>query len=539
MRTHLTDPRADAAGGRQAPPRWRTAGLTDPGLLRRVNEDRFHVDESRGLLMVIDGLGGQAAGGKAADTALAMLRTRLDRQTGPLAGRIREAITIANNEILRQAATRTEWHGMACVLTVAAVENGRAVIGHVGDTRLYKLRPDGIVKVTRDHSPVGEREDALEISETDAMRHPRRNEVYRDVGSERHDRDDPEFIDIYEIPFEPDAALLLCSDGLTDLVSSEAIGHIVAQCAGDADQVVHALVEAANAAGGKDNVTVVYVEREHFAERVRGRGADRPRPLRNLLAGLVLASLAVTVVMMRASPSRPMPLTVGPQLEHLRSAGVVVVRAGDSIADALASAPAGADVIVEPGEYRERLILRDGIRVISRIPRAATLRLPGSASEGEAAVAALGRITSELVGFRIVGDAATPLGTGIIVRDAALSIINCEITGAVRAALDLGGPAAMVIGSDIHDNPGPALAIRSGGSPRVTHNVFARNGLSTRLAAAIDIERGARPHLAGNVFEGLAPLRVADESLRKFLQQDNWFVDNRADSQPASNGRDR
>jgi hypothetical protein len=234
-----------------------------------------------------------------------------------------------------------------------------------------------------------------------------------------------------------------------------------------------------------------------------------------------------------------MPVTVGPQLEHLRSADVVVVRAGDSIAAALASAPAGADVIVEPGEYRERLILRDGIRVISRIPRAATLRLPGSASEGEAAVAALGRITSELVGFRIVGDAATPLGTGIIVRDAALSIINCEITGAVRAALDLGGPAAMVIGSDIHDNPGPALAIRSGGSPRVTHNVFARNGLSTRLAAAIDIERGARPHLAGNVFEGLAPLRVADESLRKFLQQDNWFVDNRADSQPASNGRDR
>jgi hypothetical protein len=219
--------------------------------------------------------------------------------------------------------------------------------------------------------------------------------------------------------------------------------------------------------------------------------------------------------------------------------GVVVVRAGDSIADALAIAPAGADVIVEPGEYRERLILRDGIRVISRIPRAATLRLPGSASEGEAAVVARGPMTSELVGFRIVGDAATPLGTGIIVRDAALSVINCEVTGAVRAAMDLGGPAAVVLGSDIHDNPGTALAIRSGGSPRVTHNVFARNGLSTRLAAAIDVERGARPHLAGNVFEGLAPLRVADESLRKSLQQDNWFVGNRAEPQLPSNGRDR
>ena len=538
---NLTDPRADP--GRDRGPggsRWRAAGLTDAGLLRRVNEDRFYLDETRGLLMVVDGLGGQAAGGKAADTALAMLRTRLDRQTGPVVARIREAITIANNEILRQAASRREWHGMACVLTVAIVENGRAVIGHVGDTRLYKLRPDGIVKITRDHSPVGEREDALEISEADAMRHPRRNEVYRDVGSERHDRDDPDFIDIYEIPFEPDAALLVCSDGLTDLVSSETIGQIVARSAGDADQVVRALVEAANAAGGKDNVTVVYVEREQFAERVRGRAADRPRPFRNLLAVLVLTSLAVTVVMMRASPGRPMPLVVGPQLESPRPEGVVVVRAGESIAAAIASAPAGADVVVEPGEYRERLILRDGVRVISRIPRAAILRLPGSASEGEAAVVARGPMTTELVGFRIVGDAATPLGTGIVVRDAALAVVNCEVTGAVQAALDLGGTAAVVLGSDIHDNPGPALAIRSGAGPRVTHNVFARNGLSSRLAAAIDIERGARPHVAGNVFEGLAPIRVVDETLRRSLQEDNWFVGSRrADPAPAPNGRDR
>jgi serine/threonine protein phosphatase PrpC len=504
-----------------------------------VNEDRFHVDESRGLLMVIDGLGGQAAGGKAADTALAMLRTSIDRHPGPAAARIREAITVANNEILRQAATRPEWHGMACVLTVAVVEHGRAVIGHVGDTRLYKLRPDGIVKITRDHSPVGEREDALEITEADAMRHPRRNEVYRDVGSERHDRDDPDFIDIYEIPFEPDAALLLCSDGLTDLVSSETIGQIVARFAGDADEVVNALVEAANDAGGKDNVTVVYVEREQFAERVRGRAADRPRPFRNLLGGLVLATLAVTVVMMRASPGRPMPVTQGPQLQ-IPSDGAVVVRAGESIGAAIASAPAGTAVIVEPGEYRERLILRDGIRVISRIPRAATLRLPGAASEGEAAVVARGPMTSELVGFRIVGDAATPLGTAIVVRDAALSIVDCEVTGAVKAALDLGGTAAVVIGSDIHDNTGPALAIRPGAMPRVIHNVFFRNGLSTPQAAAIDIERGARPHLAGNVFEGLAPIRVADESLRKSLQEDNWFVGNRrAEGQPATNGRDR
>ena len=119
--------------------------------------------------------------------------------------------------------------------------------------------------MTRDHSPVGEREDAGEISELEAMHHPRRNEVYRDVGSEPHQPDDPDFIEVKEVPFEPDAALLLCSDGLTDLVDSASIQRVVAQWAGHPQQVVDALIEAANAAGGKDNVTVVYVEGEQFA----------------------------------------------------------------------------------------------------------------------------------------------------------------------------------------------------------------------------------------------------------------------------------
>src|SRR6185436_3210473 len=111
------------------------AGATDPGRLRDVNEDRFHVDEARGLFMVVDGIGGQAAGGKAADVALAMLRERLERETGPVRERVREAIAIANNEIYRLASTRPEWNGMACVLTIAVVKDGVATIGHVGDTR--------------------------------------------------------------------------------------------------------------------------------------------------------------------------------------------------------------------------------------------------------------------------------------------------------------------------------------------------------------------------------------------------------------------
>jgi serine/threonine protein phosphatase PrpC len=116
------------------------AGATDPGLQREVNEDRYHVDVARGLFVLVDGVGGQAAGGKAADVALTMLRGRLERETGPIADRVREAITIANNEIHRVASLRPEWMGMACVLTVAVVGERSATIGHVGDTRLYKLR---------------------------------------------------------------------------------------------------------------------------------------------------------------------------------------------------------------------------------------------------------------------------------------------------------------------------------------------------------------------------------------------------------------
>src|SRR5207249_11734528 len=89
----------------------RAAGDTNPGLHREVNEDRFHIDVPRGLFMVIDGVGGQAAGGKAADIALTMLRTRLERETGPLVDRVREAVAIANNEIHRSARWRPEWNG--------------------------------------------------------------------------------------------------------------------------------------------------------------------------------------------------------------------------------------------------------------------------------------------------------------------------------------------------------------------------------------------------------------------------------------------
>jgi serine/threonine protein phosphatase PrpC len=541
------------------------AGGTDAGLQREVNEDRFHIDQGRGLFIVIDGVGGQAAGGKAADVALCMLRERLERETGPVVERVREAITIANNEIYRLASSRPEWDGMACVLTIAVVKDGTATIGHVGDTRLYKLRDGRIEKITSDHSPVGEREDALELSEFEAMRHPRRNEVYRDVGSEPHAPGDPEFVEIHEIPFDTDDALLLCSDGLTDLVDSGSILRAVRERAGDPPAVVRALVDAANAAGGKDNVTAVYIEggtfttarssgflgtQRHAAETA-SQGGSHSRPsesaalshsstptTRRLFGvGAVIVVALVITGFMAYRTAVILSLLEEPTVEAASSSQPAqIVRPDESIAAALSRAQPGSEVVVEPGEYRERVTLKNNIRLVSRVPRGATIRLPATASDAqpEPAVIVTGSSSSELVGFRIVGDARTPLGVGVLVTGSGQSLVDVEVSGATTAAIAFArDSSATLMGSDIHDNPGAALAIQAGATPRITHNVFSRNGLSQHTPATFTIDQGAVPFFQRNVFLGVRPhvFDPLDEAARVRVLSENWFLS------PGSHGR--
>jgi len=504
-------------------PRLSAAGASDVGRQRQVNEDRFHVDAGRGIFIVVDGVGGQAAGGKAADTAIATLRERLERQNGPVADRIRDAITAANNEIHRQAALRPEWSGMACVLTVAVVDADRAVVGHVGDTRLYKLQGSRIDKITPDHSPVGEREDAKEISELEAMRHPRRNEVYRDVGSDAHEAADHDFISITHVDLPAGAALLICSDGLTDLVTADAIRQLVRANAGRPDDVARALIDAANAAGGKDNVTVVYAEGPAFAADVDGTAAGPRFGFGHGVAAALLLMLAALAVWQIGWPARgPVARFVG-----AAAADAIVVRPNESIMAAITRAPAGHVVLVEPGEYRERLVLKSDVRVVSRVPRGATLRLPVAAAEGDAAVTADGVTGAELAGFRIVGDAATPLGIGVMTRNANVRLVDLDITGASIAAVDLGaGDGAELFGSEIHDNPGAALVARAGALTRIAHNTFARNGSSDRARGAFVIETRAEPRWLRNVFHGVDPLAFIglDDAGRLALSATNVFV---------------
>jgi serine/threonine protein phosphatase PrpC len=246
---------------------------TDTGLLRESNEDRYWMDAEHGVFLVVDGVGGQAAGELAAQTAVETIREAMVWTEATAEERVKAAITAANNRIFRRAQADQEHHGMSCVLTLALLEDGRITIGHVGDSRLYLLWDGAIRKLTSDHSPVGEDEDAGALTEEEAMLHPRRNEVFRDVGSRLRDVDDSGFIEIRQCRFRDDAALLLCSDGLTDHLTAARIRTITERYDGDAGQIAAELVEAANEAGGRDNITALFVAGPRF----RGSdGATRP-----------------------------------------------------------------------------------------------------------------------------------------------------------------------------------------------------------------------------------------------------------------------
>ena len=486
----------------------RGAGASHPGVVRSNNEDRFYFDPDRGIFLIIDGIGGHAAGEKAADVALSLIRSRLERETGSAAERIREAIAVANNEIFRLARMNPEWAGMACVLTVAVVEDGSAVIGHVGDSRLYKIRAGHIQKVTHDHSPVGEREDSNDLSEVDAMRHPRRNEVYRDVGTEEHTPDDPDFIELIHIPFEDDSALLLCSDGLSDQVTSSEILRIVERGAQHPDVAVRELIAAANHAGGKDNVSIVIAEGSLFASQ--SRVAPSVVPAREsafagraafAIYGFIAGVLLLAALQLRFGWLNP--VRVPP---HPSAARVLVVGTSDgaqfsAINDALSQARFGDTVELLGGEYREQIRLPDGVSLTSRVPQAAIIRAAPSDSGPPAAIIAENVRSGRITGLRILADEKLPLSVGILLENSNVEIADSEVAGAVTGIEIRGNSHPALRANSIHDSVKSGIAISGPSTPWLSHNEILRNGRgSPELRPGIFVSSPAQPVFIGNVF---------------------------------------
>jgi len=495
------------------------AGDSNPGRVRQNNEDALHIDADRGIFLVVDGIGGQAAGEKAAEIAVARLRARLERQTGTTEQRIREAITMANNEILRAAQTNPEWEGMACVLTVAVFDNGSAVVGHVGDSRLYQIRRGEIRKITHDHSPVGEREDNRELSEAEAMRHPRRNEVFRDVGSEEHAPDDADFIEVQRIPFEPDSALLLCSDGLSDQVPSNEIREAVERHAGNPEAAVRELIEAANRAGGKDNVTVLVVEGEQFVGQVfppvshsslSEQGGSWLGRAAWFVAGLLVAAAAAWF---SRSQWMPRPVLFTPRVLVVGATGSPFT----SIAAALAEARPGDTVDVEGGEYREQVTLKTGVSLRSHLPRLAILRA-APMSPGPA-VAADGVKDARISGFLIKADEQMPLTEGIALNHSDVEVDDMEVWGAGVGIAIRGEGSPVLLGNAIHDCAREGVLILGPSTPWILHNSLQRN-----KGAALAAREGARPALVGNVFDRSA-LELPPEVPAATVKEKNYFLD--------------
>jgi serine/threonine protein phosphatase PrpC len=486
----------------------RGAGASHPGLVRSNNEDRFHFDPDRGIFLVIDGIGGHAAGEKAADVALNMIRSRLERETGTAAERIREAIAVANNEIFRLARMNPEWTGMACVLTVTVVEDGSAVIGHVGDSRLYKIRGGHIQKVTHDHSPVGEREDSNDLSETDAMRHPRRNEVYRDVGTEEHTPDDPNFIELIHISFEDDSALLLCSDGLSDQVTSPEILRTVERGAQNPDDAVRELIAAANHAGGKDNVSVVIAEGPLFTSQPRAatlaeQDTESAFTGRAAFAiyGFIAGLLFLAALQLRFGWLNPVRVSPSPSAARVLVVGTSAGAQFSTINDALSQARFGDTVELLGGEYREQIRLPDGVSLTSRVPHAAIIRAAPAEAGPPVAIMAENIKNGRITGLRVLADEKLPLSIGILLENSNIEIADSEIAGAVTGIEIRGDSHPALRANSVHDSVKSGIVISGPAAPWLSHNEILRNGRAPReLRPGVLVSSPAQPVFIGNVF---------------------------------------
>ena len=237
-------------------------GITDMGKSRDNNEDYFLVNRSKNLFIVSDGMGGHNAGEVASLNATEAVNDHLTPEIlAEIKGdrikindELNDCLYIANQKILDMAENNTSYVGMGCTLVVALVETGALHIGHVGDSRAYLCDENGPNVLTTDHSKVMELVEAGQMTLEEARQSPLKNELSQAIGSPL-----PIIPDYNYHPLKNGDKVLLCSDGLWDMLADEEIYRIVNQ-AQPAKSICEELVKKANDAGGHDNITVVLFE---------------------------------------------------------------------------------------------------------------------------------------------------------------------------------------------------------------------------------------------------------------------------------------
>ncbi|MGA1212803.1 MAG: Stp1/IreP family PP2C-type Ser/Thr phosphatase [Solirubrobacterales bacterium] len=246
------------------------SGRTDTGRQRRVNEDSMLSHAP--LFVVADGMGGAQAGEVASQAAVSAFEEGLPE--GPLTETLPARIQTANRVIHDQARSDPAFAGMGTTITAAALDpaSDTVTIGHVGDSRAYRIRGGIIQRLTRDHSLVEEMRRRGQLTEAQAEEHPQRSIITRALGPEAGVD-----VDVQEVAAAPGDLFLLCSDGLTSMLDDDRIRRIVVE-ADTLDQAARELVDAANMAGGRDNITVVLFQVEDPAAPLSRPGSPRVRP---------------------------------------------------------------------------------------------------------------------------------------------------------------------------------------------------------------------------------------------------------------------
>ncbi|MGD8865977.1 MAG: Stp1/IreP family PP2C-type Ser/Thr phosphatase [Gemmatimonadales bacterium] len=242
--------------------KWTYAGRTDVGKVRPGNEDAFFADNERGVFIVADGMGGHVAGEVASQIVTETVGPGVCDAIGDglradqLKDRVLELIEEANQAILERAESEPEKRGMGTTLTLLALVSGaKYLIQQVGDSRGYLLRGGVLNQITRDHTVVQQQVDRGALTPEQARDHPLSHILTRALGTENNVE-----ADSFHDTTKSGDIFLLCSDGLSGMLSDDVIEAILSTPTDDLQDVADALVDAANAAGGLDNVTAVVVK---------------------------------------------------------------------------------------------------------------------------------------------------------------------------------------------------------------------------------------------------------------------------------------
>ena len=245
--------------------------LSDPGQVRANNEDAFVFDDTLGLALLADGMGGYNAGEVASNMATTLIKTALSPRLAlngkalapaQIAQAISASVEAVNRQILDESISNADYAGMGTTVVAGVFQGAKLVLGHVGDSRCYRLRGSSLKQITKDHSMLQEQVDAGFLTREQAAVAPGKNLLTRALGVEEVVK-----VDVHVHVVQEGDLFLMCSDGLSDMIDDSAISVVLNGGKPLAD-MAEELVKQANANGGRDNVTVLLVKASGQAEKV-------------------------------------------------------------------------------------------------------------------------------------------------------------------------------------------------------------------------------------------------------------------------------